>query len=484
MVSDIFPFKHVNRMMQTFGFALFVFCIGTTTAFACICGKTSTCEQFNYYDAIFVGKAVRIDREAKDEWKTESTVFEIKETFYGEKARSISVQNKSGFSCNAEFEVGQTYLVFAKGDRKDGFGTGFCSGNLPINYAQEEIAKLRLMSKEKGDGRLQGRVLGQFSGKGTREDRIPLKSVRLDIVEKTSMRQYTTSTDEEGRYQIAVPPGNYVVTAVTPPKAVLSFRDEREFENVRSGGCSEGYFIFSNKNQISGRVVDANGRPVPYVRVELVSIDKPSSYLGGMSDDSNTNGEFAIEQIPKGKYTLSVNYNNNPHPEHPFPTTFYPSGSLRSVAEVFDIDSGTTIDSLIWKLPKPLEKQTIMGSVAFEDGTPVVGAKIDLFDMAFPGFYAGCYSIESKPSKEEELSPVRSVSFRSSGPTCDLKTDASGRFQFGIYKERTYRLSASITETINGKRVVHEAESETFLLSDQPHSVKLIIKKTPIDKIQ
>lgn len=470
--------------MRTIGFALFVLGIGTTTAFACICGKTSTCERFNYYDAIFVGKAVRIDRETKNEWKTESTVFEVKETFYGEKARSISVQNKSGFSCDAEFEVGQTYLVFAKGDRKDGFGTGFCSGNLPIIYAQEEIAKLRIMSKEKGDGKLQGRVLGQFSGKGTREDRVPLKKVRLDIVEKTSKRQYTTITDEEGRYQIAVPPGKYVVTAVTPPKAVLSFRDEREFENVRSGGCSEGYFIFSNKNQISGRVVDANSRLVPYVRVELVSIDKPSSYLGGMSDDSNTNGEFAIEQIPKGRYTLSVNYNVNPHPEHPFPTTFYPSGSVRSTAEVFEIDSDTIIDGLVWKLPMPLETQTMSGSVMFEDGTPVVGAEIKLFDMAFPGFYAGCHFIESRDNKEDDTSPVRSVSMSLAGPTCKLKTDPTGRFQFSIYKERTYRLSASITETINGKRVVHGAESETFLLSDQPHSVKLIIKKTPIDKVQ
>lgn len=479
MALNKFPLKNLRRVLQSVGIGLFLFLISATTALGCICGKSSTCEKFNYYDAVFIGKAIRIEKETKEAWETESTVFEVQETFYGDRVRTIIVQNKSGFSCNAEFDVGETYLVFAKGDAKEGFGTSFCSGNLPINYAKTEIAELRVMSKAKGDGKLQGSVLSQYEGKGTRDDRVPLKDLLLNIVETSTKRRYSTRTNADGRYLMAVPPGKYIVTPVTPAKAVLTYQNEPDVQSVRSGGCSEGFFVFSNKNQIAGRVVDSAGRPAPYVRVELVSIDKQSSYLGGMSDKSNSNGEFVIDQIPIGKYTLSVNYNNNPHPEHPFPTTFYPNGSDRSAAEVFEIDSGTMIDGLIWKLPEPLAKQAIIGSVVFADGTPVVGAKIELFDMAFPGFYAGCHSIESKPTKEEELSPVRSVSMSFSGPTCGLKSDSTGRFQLSIYKERTYRLSASITETIDGKRVEYEAESEAFLLSDQPHSMKLIIIKTP-----
>ena len=31
--------------------------------FACMCGKTSTCERYNFADVIFVGKAIEIEKE-------------------------------------------------------------------------------------------------------------------------------------------------------------------------------------------------------------------------------------------------------------------------------------------------------------------------------------------------------------------------------------------------------------------------------------
>jgi len=189
---------------------------GVSELCACMCGKAATCERFNFSDVIFVGKAIRVEREENGPFKTETTVFEIKEMFAGEKSETIRVRNRSGFSCDTSFDLDETYLVFASGSKTDGFGTGFCSGNLPLEYAAGEIAELRGLSSAKGDGKLRGTVFEEFKERGKDENRTPLKDVRLDVSEINTRRRYTARSDEKGRYEIVVPPGKYKVSPVIP----------------------------------------------------------------------------------------------------------------------------------------------------------------------------------------------------------------------------------------------------------------------------
>ncbi|MBC7900210.1 MAG: carboxypeptidase regulatory-like domain-containing protein [Saprospiraceae bacterium] len=429
-------------------------------------------------DTIFVGKAVRVEKQQKSSFKTETTVFEVTEVFSGDEATgSIWVRNKSGFSCDVEFTIGETYLVFASGSKQDGYGTGFCSGNRPVQYSATEISELRKLLGSKGDGQLLGTVYEEFAKRSIDEERAPIKDVRIEITEASSGRKYTAKTNDNGRFQIAVPPGTYKVAPVVPPKAVMASTFEAEPVQLRSGGCAESYFVLSNRSVVAGRLLDSEGDPVSNASVELVPADAIRSYLGGMSSDSNANGEFSIDEIPAGKYTLSVNYNSNPQPDRPFPTTFYPSGNDRSVASILEIKAGSRITGLTWQLPKPLEQQLIKGKVVWDDGSPVVGAELKTFDMAFPGFYAGCYLLEKRKKAETTDSPVRTTSFNLSGPVCDLKSDSTGLFQMTMYAGRTYSVEASLTRIVAGQKIEHKVKSEPFTLSNQPQTVNLVIKK-------
>lgn len=468
----------VLHLIWRFVFLLVFLLAGSWSVLACMCGKASACERFNFGDAIFVGKAVRVDSGQKGPFKTETTVFEVEEVFSGEAIRTIQVQNKSGFSCDVEFTVGKTYLVFAGGNANEGFGTGFCAGNLPKEFAAKDIAELRKLRESKGDGQLRGTVLEELA-KGKRDiERAPINDIRMEIVNTVTGRKYAATTDANGRYEVAVPPGKYSVIPVSPPRAVLRFQPEDEPMKVRSGGCVEGFFVFSNRSLVAGRLIDHEGKPVANARVELVQADETRSYLGGLSADSDSSGEFAIDQIPPGKYTLSLNYNSNPNADSPFPTTFYPSGNDRSAAKIIEIESGSSIEGLTLRLPKPLDKQSITGKVFWEDGSPVAGAEIKLFDMAFPGFYAGCDLMKSRASVEPINSPVRSTSFKLSGSTCDLKSDPTGTFQLEMYSGRTYRITASITKVDDGKKVEYEATSQSFELLKKPHMVDLVMTKS------
>jgi len=457
-----------------------LFLSSAVSVVACTCRRASTCERFNFGGMIFVGKAISIEQEKKSAtWVNEVTVFEISELFSGEKVTSVRITNKvGGFSCSYEFTVGQTYLVFAGGNKTDGYGTGFCSGNLPIEYGAREVAELRQLSKSHGNGRLQGTVLEEFRKRSLEKQRLPLKDAVLNITHTTSGQKFTARTNESGRYEVAVPPGKYRIEPATPAGAVLSIAStDDEQPGVIPGGCFESFFVFSNASSIKGRLVDGDGNPIPNVRVELVSADEKSSYLGGMSDDSKENGEFSIEKIPAGKYTLSINFNSMPEPDHPFPTTFYPNGRVRTEANVIEFGIGTRITDLMWKLPKRLSEESIGGKVTMEDGTPVANAEIKLFDMAFPGFYAGCHLSEVRLAKPVTESPVVSTSFQLSGSACDLRSDGSGMFKLKAYSERTYRLTASLTKHIGNDKIEYSAESEPFTLTGSLSIPALVLKK-------
>jgi hypothetical protein len=455
---------------------LLVFIFGLSTdALACMCGKASTCELFNFSSLSFVGKAIRIEKGESGPFKTEFTIFEMTEVFSGRKTDTIRIQNRSGFSCDVSFELGKTYLIFAGGDESEGFGTGFCSGNRPIEYAGDAIVELRKLSISKGNGSLRGIVLREITD--NRDDRLPFADIKLEISNLETGRKSEVRSNFDGRFELSAPSGTYKIAPFAPPGYILPSTFDDQPKTIRSGGCTESYFVFSNNSRVSGRLLDSEGTPVRYARVELVLSSEESGFLGGYSDESDLNGDFSINQVPAGTYTLSVNYNSPPEPDHPFPTTFFPSESLHSEARVLEVRPGGSVEGLIFRLPPRLGDEIISGEVVWEDGSPAVGAEIKLFDMAFPKYYAGCYMSEIRANKPDASeSKVRSTSFNFVGPACNLKSSDGGSFNLKTYATRTYRVTAAISRSEGTAKTEYIGESEPFLLGNKPTTIKLVLK--------
>ncbi|MGI8641885.1 MAG: carboxypeptidase regulatory-like domain-containing protein [Pyrinomonadaceae bacterium] len=444
---------------------------------ACICGRASTCERYNFAGVIFVGKAIAIEKETKGTIQTESTIFEIEELFSGENKQQIKVRNKSGFSCDVGFEQGKTYLVFAGGDKKTGFGTGFCSGNLPIEYADEELSNLRKLISSDEKGKLSGTILEKLEKRNKDENRVPVPNIQVNAREIDTGKTYNTFSDKTGRYEISVPAGNYKINLTVPEYAKIEYFNENEIFKVKNRGCAEGFYVLTNNNRITGKLIDSNGKPVSDIRVELLSLDeKEKSYLRGMSGETNDNGIFTIEEIPTGKYTLSVNYNSFPQSNSPFPTVFYPNSSNRENAMIFEIGLGQSIGEIVFRLPSRLTEKEIRGETFWEDGTPAKDVEIMLEDDEFRGFRTGCYM---QKVSEESLagSPVKSVGYSLIGLGCDLKTNKSGKFLLKGFSSRKYRIRAETEKIINGQKIDYEVESELFTVDENPVPLKLTLKK-------
>lgn len=353
---------------------------------ACSCvANISPCQRYGFSDAIFVGKAIGLKKEKARDAKgrenaheLESTIFQVREAVSGVKTQQIIVRNKSGTSCDISFEQGETYLIFANGDAKKGYATGYCSGNTPINSAAEILTALRTLPEAGTGGRLYGNVSESLKKRGN-DDYVAMTGVDIKIQEIEGTRKvYQAATDTEGNYELIVPQGKYKVTPSIPTYARLGLFSE-EPVIVKDRGCVDKNFTVENKSQIKGKVIDGQGKPIAEIYVELVSIDgeKPGAFSdnGGYTDKI---GNFSITSIPSGRYTLSINYLTEPDEDRPFPTFFYPNAKKRDEAIVIKVGLGQTISNLILQLPARIAKRKIYGTVVFPDGRPAAGMTVNL----------------------------------------------------------------------------------------------------------
>jgi len=193
---------------------------------------------------------------------------------------------------------------------------------------------------------------------------------------------------------------------------------------------------------IQGVLLKQNGRPLPYTEIELVPVDVDhiinDSRLIGVSGST---GRFTFSNVPWGRYTLSINFDDIPTELSPYDTFFYPTAFDRGDAEILDIKKDTSIKNMVFRLPPALVKRDVVGTVLSDDGTPVKDAMICFTDLL--------------ASHEKNCGATRS--------------DASGRFHVVGFENRRYQLGALVfdrnpTPTDRRPQLVAAGESKPFLL--------------------
>jgi hypothetical protein len=207
---------------------------------------------------------------------------------------------------------------------------------------------------------------------------------------------------------------------------------------------------------VSGQLLKSNGKPLPYTEIELVPLGSKrlinDSKLIGISD---ARGNFSLSSVPRGEYTLSINFDDKPTDLSPYETFFYPNTYNRREAAVFDIRDGVKLKKLIFKLPPALVKRKITGKVIFEDGKPVTGAYLALRDVKFD----------------------RSIFFG------QYKTGKLGDFAFDAFGERKYQVAALLFERLGTTvydpyEILGAAESEIFTLETAPPNLRLVLRQS------
>lgn len=202
--------------------------------------------------------------------------------------------------------------------------------------------------------------------------------------------------------------------------------------------------------QIKGKLLKSDGKALAYTEIEMVPIDADKIVVDGrMIATSSTSGLFLFNRLPKGKYTLSVNFKDKPTELSPFPTHFYPNTAERKDATVFEITDTSKPQTIIFRLPSALVRKKVSGNVVWENGNAVENAFIFVKDIDFDeSFSFGQY-----------------------------RSDKKGAFTFTAFASRNYQVGAVLFdsfETLFVPKIIAAAESQLFKLETDNQHVKLV----------
>lgn len=205
---------------------------------------------------------------------------------------------------------------------------------------------------------------------------------------------------------------------------------------------------------VSGKLLKSDGRPLPHTEIELV----PVSYDKQIDDTrfwatSNSLGNFSFSDVPNGRYTLSINFDEKPTDTSPYPTYFYPNNSNRTEAQTIEITTGGKITGLSFRVPPPLVQRRVFGKVVGEDGKAVSGAFVYLRDVDF----------------DKSL-------------VLDIRTDKNGNFSLIGFETRKYQIGALLYEQTNPSvldspgKMIASAYSPVFTLTATSPNFTLVLE--------
>ncbi|MGZ8846469.1 MAG: MSCRAMM family protein [Pyrinomonadaceae bacterium] len=207
------------------------------------------------------------------------------------------------------------------------------------------------------------------------------------------------TTDQDGSYQITnIPPGNYQVSPMAPafvnPDLVFSRARGKTLLLAEGEDVQDIDFSLVRGGVITGKVTDADGRPVIEERLTIVPEDQantrgqmfPPVISGGFLTDDR--GIYRIYGIPVGRYKISVglaeedSYSPVRFGRVAYKRTFYPDVTDPNDAKVIEVTEGTEATNIDITVGRNLPSFAASGTVVDgETGQPVMGLRFGLRRM-------------------------------------------------------------------------------------------------------
>jgi hypothetical protein len=235
-------------------------------------------------------------------------------------------------------------------------------------------------------GTVSGRVT--LRGKG-----VPGIAVALRKAESDQRRPALTgTTDPEGNYRISkVPAGQYQAAPVSPTFVIP--------EMTRFGHDHEGTLVVLSEGEnvvgidftlvkagvITGKVSDAEGKPVVEERLNLMAVDSTNQNVRSQMLDFRTDdrGVYRIFGLPAGRYKVSVGQDSqlgalgSGRARRPYRLTFHPDAADSSQAAVVEVVEGGETSDIDITVGRILDGYAARGRIIDgETGQPLANIRL------------------------------------------------------------------------------------------------------------
>ena len=371
--------------------------LAADSAWACSCrGSTTIDEAFEMVPNIAVLKVESVKKyEAGEPGYSSFLPNRIKESrlrvvrvFKGnlQLGQELLFGEGSSGACTYTFgenSIGRESLLFLSSQPTSGnyWEAGYCIRQSSLAAEYTDLAYLNELEKVKGKTRISGMVI-QFTHSAI-EDVPGTSRVFADRIVRVigNSKEIELRTDKNGVFEVYdLPPGKYELITdgvegyrLSPRNMPVIFQlpsngqDRPVVVEIKPGKHVEVDLVFEIDNSISGKLLDADGKPFERVLVEL----KPAKgkeyryfYNGGRTD---RDGSFHFTKIPPGEYVIVVNENGWISGDTPFGTFYYPDKAKIADTGGLSVGAGQHVKDLKLVPPSTAETITVSGSVSFEN---------------------------------------------------------------------------------------------------------------------
>ena len=243
--------------------------------------------------------------------------------------------------------------------------------------------------------------------------------VGLRVNQPEQSSTFRATTDEDGRYRITnVPAGIYQVAPAAPAYVIADINKVRGQNLVISEGDNITGIDFDlvRGGVITGKVTDADGRPVVEEEVSLLAADYqrmgPSHVRGDFRTDDR--GIYRMFGLRPGRYKVSIGEESlsvlrGHRSGRTIPITFYPDVADAAKATIVEVDEGTEATNIDITLARAPRTFSVSGRVVDrETDKPITNVPISLMktviiDAQGSSGFGGTTDVRTNPDGEFTL---------------------------------------------------------------------------------
>jgi len=362
--------------------------ISDVKACDCMFGGSPPCEEYWRSEAVFAGKVIKKstfyaeEGEGNSRYKYQQMLvrFSIEQAFKGVAGDEVEiVTGLGGGDCGYHFKDGERYVVYAirSGRDKSRLYAGICNRIKLVAEAEADFAYFRAIPEAGPGGLIFGRVKKLITplSDDSRYQETYLDNLKIAI--EGNGRKFETTTNKDGYYQVSgLTPGQYKV------KADISDGQDSYSQstvNVVDLGCAARDFYLRVNGQISGRVFDEKGDPLPDIKVDIISAEHAKDISPkGKWRFTDKEGRYKIDWIPPGDYYVGVGLVGANSNLCPYPRIFMPNFRDAKEATVVSLKEGQKIEDQNISLPSFPSDLEFEVEVVWPNGSPVEAAVVML----------------------------------------------------------------------------------------------------------
>lgn len=294
-----------------------------------------------------------------------------------------------------------------------------------------------------------GQVSGSVTIRGKPAPGIVV-AVRTNDFNPSSGPLLKATTDEDGHYKITgIPSGTHLIvpiaSALVTSETASYGQSGRTVVIAENENVDDVDFTLVRGAVITGKVTDANGRPVIEEQVNLMSVNQNNQRGISYPVLTDDRGIYRMYGLLAGKYKVSVGQaedddGGGPRGRTPYRRTFFPDATDPVKAEVIEVAEGAEAANIDITVEQKVLGFSTSGRIVDEAGKPV-------------------------PNMALNLSRIirRGASTSSSGGGTGVLSDRQGEFKIPNLVAGHYTVSVSPAEPVSDLR----ADSVAFDIRDQ-----------------